>query len=115
MPDELETAAEQRLGAVVAGRWRLERVLGVGGMAAVFLGRAGDGTCAALKILHPEVNAIEEARKRFLRESSIGNLLGAGGNDGFVRVFETGETEDGSAYIAMEPLEGESLFDRAVR
>ncbi len=119
--DELEALAAQRVGTRV-GRWTIERVLGTGGMASVLFGRAPDGTGAAIKILHPEVNREEELRKRFLREGSIGNLLGtpgAGGADevteGFVRVIESGEADDGSAYLAMEALEGESLFDKITR
>lgn len=68
--------AEHWVGKTFAGMWRIERVLGTGGMGSVLLGRAADGSQVALKVLHPELNAIAEVRKRFLREGFIGNSLG---------------------------------------
>lgn len=108
--------AEYWVGKVFAGRWRIERVLGVGGMGSVLLGRDGEGGQVALKVLHPALNANAEVRKRFLREGFIGNALG--GPDaiqGVARMLGSGEAEDGVAYLAMEVLEGETLFDRMVR
>jgi serine/threonine-protein kinase len=115
--DELETIAARRIGTTVAGKWRVERVLGVGGMASVFLGHATDGSKAALKILHPELNENDELRKRFLREGPIGNALASAADacPGIVRVLASGDTEDGVAYLAMEALDGETLFERFVK
>jgi serine/threonine-protein kinase len=107
---------EQWVGKTLAGRWRIERVLGVGGMGAVLLGRAGDGSVVALKVLHPDLNAHPEVRKRFLREGYIqGTLGGPEPLPGVVRVLGAGEAEDGVAYLAMEVLQGETLFDRMAR
>jgi serine/threonine-protein kinase len=114
--EDFEAEAATRIGTSVAGKWYIERLLGVGGMAAVYLVRAANGSSGALKLLHPEVNAIAELRKRFLREGSIAKALGdEHGADGFVRVIETGEAEDSTAYLVMEALEGESLYDRIAR
>jgi serine/threonine-protein kinase len=85
-------------------------------MASVLLARTADGSAAALKILHADVNAIPELRQRFLREGPIGAALQRPEPvPGIVRMLEAGEAEDGTAYLAMEAIEGESLFDRATR
>jgi serine/threonine-protein kinase len=114
--DEDAVIAAQRVGTQLAG-WTLARLLGIGGMASVFLGRRGDGATAAVKILHPYLTGIDELRKRFLREGPIGSALAAMAPlcDGLPQVFESGIAPDGAAYIAMEVLDGESFFDRAVR
>jgi serine/threonine-protein kinase len=116
MIDPEEQLAQQRVGTRV-GMWTLERVLGVGGMASVFLARRQDGAVAAVKTLHPHLASIEELRKRFLREGPIGSALAALGPlcEGLPYVYESGVAEDGTAYLAMEVLEGEALFDRAAR
>jgi serine/threonine-protein kinase len=112
--DDLEAAAQKRLGATVDG-WRLDSVLGVGGMASVFLARR-DGAIAALKLLHGPLNAVEEVKKRFLREGSIGATLSAGADvPGLPRMYGSGVASDGTAYLIMELLEGESLWDRMIR
>ncbi|WP_437763302.1 protein kinase [Sorangium sp. So ce281] len=108
--------AEHWVGKTFAGTWWIERVLGTGGMGSVLLGRAADGSQVALKVLHPELNAIAEVRKRFLREGFIGNTLGgADAVPGVVRVLGSGETQEGLAYLTMEALQGETLFDRMAR
>ncbi|WP_437589123.1 protein kinase domain-containing protein [Sorangium sp. So ce1000] len=108
--------AEHWIGKTFAGTWWIERVLGTGGMGSVLLGRAADGSQVALKVLHPELNAIAEVRKRFLREGFIGNTLGgADAVPGVVRVLGSGETPEGLAYLTMEALQGETLFDRMAR
>ncbi|WP_437723849.1 protein kinase domain-containing protein [Sorangium sp. So ce861] len=108
--------AEHWVGKTFAGTWWIERVLGTGGMGSVLLGRAADGSQVALKVLHPELNAIAEVRKRFLREGFIGNSLGGSeAVPGVVRVLGSGETPEGLAYLTMEVLQGETLFDRMAR
>ncbi len=47
--------AQRRVGATLRDKWKLERLLGVGGMAAVYVGVHKIGQRAAIKILHPEV------------------------------------------------------------
>jgi eukaryotic-like serine/threonine-protein kinase len=104
--------AARRVGRVVAGKWTLDRLLGIGGMAAVYAARDNRGTLAAVKILHPEVSLREDVRERFLREGTAANRVG---HPGAVRVLEDGSSEDGSAYLVMELLVGESLSDRVRR
>jgi len=114
--DEDEVLAAQRIGTQLSG-WTLARLLGIGGMASVFLGQRGDGAVAAVKILHPYLSAVDELRKRFLREGPIGSALTAMAPlcEGLPQVFESGMAEDGTAYMAMEVLDGESFFERAAR
>jgi serine/threonine protein kinase len=116
MVDPDEKAAADRIGSQV-GTWTLERVLGIGGMASVFLGRRADGCAAAVKILHSYLNEHDELRKRFLREGPIGSALAAVGPlcEGLPQVFESGVADDGTAFLVMELLDGATVFDRLVQ
>ncbi|WP_437675918.1 serine/threonine-protein kinase [Sorangium sp. So ce131] len=111
-----EELAQQRVGTWI-GPWAVERVLGVGGMASVFYCRRADGCVAAVKLLHPELASIDEVRKRFLREGPIGIALAALAPicEGLPQVLEAGATQDGAVYMAMEVLEGETVWDRMAR
>ncbi|WP_437280293.1 serine/threonine-protein kinase [Sorangium sp. So ce375] len=111
-----EELAEQRVGTRI-GPWAVERVLGVGGMASVFFCRRADGCVAAVKVLHAELAEIEAVRKRFLREGPIGSALAAVAPlcEGLPQVLEAAATDDGLVYMAMEVLEGETVFDRMAR
>jgi serine/threonine-protein kinase len=102
--------ARARLGRTVGGRFRLERVLGTGGMGAVYAARAPDGSVVAVKILHPEMGARREVRARFLREGSAANKIG---HPGVVQMLGEGDGEE--AFLAMELLEGETLRERVRR
>ncbi|MFW5740500.1 MAG: hypothetical protein ACOC1F_09055 [Myxococcota bacterium] len=55
----------RRLGQTLCGKWTLERLLGWGGMAAVYVGVHRIGRRDAIKILHEEVAIAPEARTRF--------------------------------------------------
>jgi eukaryotic-like serine/threonine-protein kinase len=112
---DLEADAEERIGSTFEG-YRLEKILGVGGMATVFSGVRADGAPAALKLLHPPLNAIDEVKTRFLREGSIGEQLGAATRvPGLPVIYGSGVAKDGTAYLVMEQLAGEALFDRMAR
>lgn len=106
-----EQLAAGRLGQV-AGRWRLERVLGVGGMAAVYAGQGSDGQWAAIKILHPHVGVRAEVRERFFREGYVANSIQ---HPGVVRALEHGDAGEHGAFLAMELLRGETLTERLKR
>jgi len=116
MTDELTDRASVRVGRVLDEKWRLERLLGVGGMAAVYAAKHRNGARAAVKILHPELSREAEVRTRFLQEGYAANKVE---HPGAVRVLDddvvSGGDDDGAAYIVMELLEGESLLDRARR
>ncbi len=96
-----------RKGAILGGRYRVERVLGQGGMGIVLAAYQTDlARPVALKLLHPSALSSAEARARFLREARAAAALES---DHAVRVLDTGVLEDGSPYMAMEHLEGEDL------
>src|SRR5262249_53508789 len=105
-----------RVGRVLNDKWTLERLLGVGGMAAVYAARHRNGARAALKILHADLAREEAVRERFLREGYAANRVE---HPGAVRVLDDDIVKDGpdvgAAYIVMELLDGESLEERAGR
>jgi serine/threonine protein kinase len=99
-------------GHMVAGRYRLVKRLGEGGMGAVWV--AEDMTLrsqVALKLLHGEVQQSEDGLKRFLREAQAAARLRS---PHVVQILEHGVDED-VPFIAMELLEGESLATRLAR
>jgi serine/threonine-protein kinase len=95
-----------RLGRTYGGKWKLERLIGTGGMAAVYAARDPSGGVAAVKILHPEMSLRPDVKERFLREGYVANKVD---HPGAVRVLEHGATDDGTAFLVMELLVGEPL------
>src|SRR5260221_14755277 len=85
-------------------------------MAAVYAGRHRNGARAAVNILHAQLGLIPAVRERFLREGYAANRVE---HRGAVQVLDDdivkGGEDDGTAYLVMELLEGESLEDRAGR
>jgi serine/threonine-protein kinase len=105
--------ARARTGQVLCEKWRIDRLLGVGGMAAVFAAtHMNNGRRVALKVLHTELGATPEVRSRFLREGYVANKVEHAGT---VAVLDDQVAEDGSVFLVMELLEGESLEDRRER
>ncbi len=96
----------ERLGTWLRGKYRLDAVLGVGGMAVVYAVTHRNGRRFALKMLHPELSGRSDLRKRFLREGYIANAVG---HSGAVAVLDDDIAEDGSAFLVMELLDGEGL------
>jgi serine/threonine-protein kinase len=98
--------AAQRLGTVLRGKYRLDRVLGVGGMAVVYVATHRNQKQFAVKMLHPELSSREDLRARFLREGYAANSVR---HPGSVAVLDDDTAEDGAAFLVMELLEGEAL------
>ncbi|HEX8789823.1 MAG TPA: serine/threonine-protein kinase [Polyangiaceae bacterium] len=110
--DPLAERARARVGQLVKGKWRLDVLLGVGGMAVVYAATHRNGSRVALKMLHPELSLNSEVRSRFLREGYLANAVG---HDGAVRVIDDDTAEDGSLFLVTELLDGETLEERRVR
>ncbi|MCB9594238.1 MAG: serine/threonine protein kinase [Sandaracinaceae bacterium] len=99
-------------GDLVDARFRLEGELGAGGMGTVYAAiDETTGTRVALKLMRPELAGDERAVERFRRE---GAALAAVRHPAVVQIREVGEAE-GTLYIAMELLEGETLSARLER
>ncbi|HRI54622.1 MAG TPA: serine/threonine-protein kinase, partial [Pseudomonadota bacterium] len=100
---------EERLDReqLIDGRYRLRRLIGVGGMGAVYEAEH-TAICkrVALKILHPQFSKHADLVERLRREAQAASRIG---HPNIVDVTDFGRTEDGSAYLAMEYLHGTDL------
>jgi serine/threonine protein kinase len=101
---DLEPRFARRLGTVLRGKYRLDSVLGVGGMAAVYAATHRNQKRFAVKVLHAELSIYGELQERFLREGYLANTVD---HPGAVAVLDDDIAEDGSAFLVMELLEGE--------
>src|SRR4051812_44277061 len=96
--------AAKRVGTTLRDKWKLESLLGVGGMAAVYVAEHKIGQRSAIKILHADIAAIPEARARFEQEARAVNRFR---HPGAVEIRDMDVTEDGAPFLVMELLEGE--------
>lgn len=105
-------AALYRVGRVLRDKWHLDEVIGTGGFSAVYAATHRNGKRVAIKILHPELSAIDTARSRFLREAYAVNAVD---HPGMVSIVDDDIDEDGCIYLVMDLLEGETLEERRQR
>ncbi|HEY1960198.1 MAG TPA: serine/threonine-protein kinase [Polyangiaceae bacterium] len=114
--DDPDERARERVGTVLNDKWTLERLIGIGGMAAVYAGLHRNGARAAIKVLHPAYARRKEIRERFLREGYAANRVN---HSGVVKVLDDDVMEsgpdEGGAFLVMELLEGQSIEDRLDR
>lgn len=110
--DPLASLCRERVGRFVSGKWRLDALIGVGGMAAVYMATHKNGSLAAVKILHRGLPLGKEARDRFLREAYVANRID---HPGTVRVLADDTDDDGTPYIVTELLRGISVEALAER
>jgi serine/threonine-protein kinase len=102
-----------RMADMVIGSYRITKTLGVGGMGAVYAGEHTLlGRKAAIKVLLPEFSTNQELVERFFKEAVAATAIK---HPGIVQIYDFGHQDDGSAYIAMEFLEGEGLDARLRR
>jgi serine/threonine-protein kinase len=93
--------------------YHIEKTIGYGGMATVYLGRHTLlGRAAAIKVLLPALSRNKETVERFFNEA---RTLSRITDPGIVQVFDFGHLNDGRAFIVMEFLEGESIHARLKR
>jgi serine/threonine-protein kinase len=94
-------------GSLVAGKLRVERLLGQGGMGTVYVAtHVGLDQQVAIKVLDPQLANNPEIVQRFVREARASARLKS---DHVCRVSDVGALEDGVPYIEMELLAGEDL------
>ena len=100
------------VGEELGGRYRLDAVLGAGGMATVY--RAWDNRLdrsVAVKVLEPHLAVDETTAQRFEQEA---RFLAALNHPSIVNVYDVGSSED-RPFFVMELVEGESLAERLAR
>ena len=103
-----ESAAAQRVGSTIKGKWHIDALLGLGGMAAVYAGTHRNGQRAALKIMHLDLARDTGIVDRFLREAYVANKVG---HPAIARVIDDDVTEADEPFLVMELLEGETVKD----
>lgn len=101
------------LGSVLAGKYRIDRLIGVGGMGAVVEAHHQDlGESVAIKFLLPRTLGKSQQSARFFREARAASRLKSAH---VARVFDVDRRADGTPYIVMEYLTGETLAKRLAR
>jgi serine/threonine-protein kinase len=111
--DPLVERAKQRIGHTLKDKWKLDDLIGVGGMAAVYSATHRNGMRVAVKMLHTELSvASGEIKTRFLREGYVANKVE---HPGAVQVLDDETDDDGTVFLVMELLDGETLAHRFER
>jgi serine/threonine protein kinase len=99
--------ADRMIGRTIAGRFRIERKLGEGGMGAVYKAEhVKMNRPCAIKILNSSALNDPEALPRFTREAQMSSRID---HPHAVTIYDYGESEDGLVYLAMEYVEGDTL------
>jgi eukaryotic-like serine/threonine-protein kinase len=101
------------VGETLNGNYRIEKMIGSGGMGAVFQAtHLALGSSVAVKVLAPELASDTSLVKRFQREARVGgNLM----HPNIVRVQDFGKTDDGVLFMVMEFVEGETLAGKLLK
>jgi serine/threonine protein kinase len=110
---EVGSAAKERaaalVGRAVVGRYRIEELVAMGGIASVFrASRIADGQEVAIKVLHPEAEGLPELIERFEREAIAGKHIF---HPNVVTVHEIAQLDDGSWFLVQDFVRGETLRD----
>ena len=103
----MQSESQQLVGAVFSGRWRLARLIGEGGMGAVYEAHSvrGEGT-RAVKVIHPEFLTEPQVLDRFFAEAQAVRMLQ---HPNVAQIYEAARAEDGTPYLVMELLTGQPL------
>jgi eukaryotic-like serine/threonine-protein kinase len=101
------THIDPLIGQTLDGRYRIERLLGEGGMGMVYKAvHTTLGKPLAIKVLRPEVSKNEEILQRFRQEAQSASQIG---NPHIIDISDFGTLPDNSTYFVMEFLSGKSL------
>ena len=97
-----------KLGDVIDGKYQLVRLLGEGGMGSVYeaVHTRIRSKRAAVKLIRPHLLADPQIVARFEREAEASSAIG---HEGIVDIYDLGTADDGTPYMVMEYLEGQSL------
>ncbi|MEO5768331.1 MAG: serine/threonine-protein kinase, partial [Polyangia bacterium] len=94
-------------GKVIAGNFRIERLIGSGAMGNVYQAeQLSLGKEVAVKVLHPHLSSDEKLVRRFQREAKSASRLNHANS---IQIIDSGRDGDGTLYIAMELLSGRDL------
>jgi serine/threonine protein kinase len=105
---ELKKTHDPYLGRTIAGRYRIVKRLGGGGMSTVYLARhVMIDRLSAIKVLRQDLSLNPTHRERFLREARAVNRIN---HHNIIEISDVGEM-DGVAYLVMEYVDGQSLHD----
>ncbi len=95
------------VGQTIADRYRVDRLIGIGGMGAVFRGHhLGLKRDVAIKVLHPDLTRDQQISARFDREAHSASRLD---HPNCLQVTDYGSTSDGMKFMVMQLLEGREL------
>ena len=101
------------IGREVIGQYRIEKKLGAGGMGTVYLAQQTSvSRPAVIKVLRSQGESAEGASARFAIEAKAASSLN---HPNIVTIYNYGQMEDGTLFLAMEYIEGETLADRLAR
>ena len=112
MAQDFTGSAQKRVGSIIAGKYQLNRVLGVGGMGAVYEAlHMFTNRTVAVKLLHEDFAVLPAVARRFLQEAKATIDLK---HPSIIEVLDAGQEADGKLYVVFEMLEGSS-FSAALR
>jgi eukaryotic-like serine/threonine-protein kinase len=113
LEQDTESELSALVGTTVAGKYRVDRMIGRGGMGAVFqAANLAIGKRVALKFLDHEAAKNREACQRFQREAEAAGMAESAH---IVQIFDSGVTDSGLPFLVMELLTGEDLRARLRR
>jgi predicted Ser/Thr protein kinase len=107
MDEQQEPAVDPLIGRVIDGRYRVEKILGEGGMGVVYaITHAVLGKRMALKVLRGDMARDSDVVQRFVQEAQSATQIG---HQNIIDISDFGRLPDGSVYFVMEFLDGSSL------
>src|SRR5579863_4747195 len=110
-PSQRPGGPESLVGHIISGRYFIERVIGEGGMGAVYQAEHTHmHKRLAVKVLHPEMSRLPEVVARFEREAMAAAHIE---HPNVAAATDFGKLDDGSFFLVLEYVEGKSLRDTA--
>src|ERR1700748_2972614 len=101
------TRPEELIGHIIEGRYKIDRIIGKGGMGTVYACRhVVVGKVAAMKVLRAGADRGDGVLQRFVREAQTATLLKS---RHIVEVSDFGQLPSGAFFVVMELLEGKDL------